>query len=70
MARVQSDQRELRDKVWSLAKSAAGKAKVLFHWGFIPLVIVLGMRSEPRPTLMQVLNPLAPPASTWRICDC
>ena len=29
-----------------------------FHYGFIPLVIVLGMRSEPRPKLMDLLSPM------------
>ena len=33
----------------------AGKA---FHFGFIPLVIVLGMRTEPRPKLVDLLTPM------------
>ena len=33
----------------------AGKA---FHFGFIPLVIVLGMRTEPRPKLIDLLTPM------------
>jgi hypothetical protein len=32
-----------------------GKA---FHFGFIPLVIVLGMRTEPRPKLIDLLTPM------------
>ena len=32
-----------------------GKA---FHLGFIPLVIVLGMRTEPRPKLVDLLTPM------------
>lgn len=34
------------------------KAKVITHWGFIPLVIVIGMNSEPKPTLYQLLSPV------------
>ena len=33
------------------------KAKVIVHWGFIPMVIVIGMNSEPKPTLSQLLSP-------------
>lgn len=33
------------------------KAKVVVHWGFIPMVIVIGMNSEPKPTLSQLLSP-------------
>ena len=30
-----------------------------FHWGFIPFVILLGMRSaEPRPKLLDLLTPM------------
>ncbi|KAL9235558.1 hypothetical protein vseg_010307 [Gypsophila vaccaria] len=37
---------------WSLKK-----AKVMVHYGYIPLIIVIGMRSEPRPSLYQLLSP-------------
>lgn len=30
----------------------------IFHYGFIPLIIILGMRTEPRPTLLQLLSPM------------
>ena len=30
----------------------------VFHYGFIPLIIILGMRTEPRPTLLQLLGPV------------
>ena len=29
-----------------------------FHVGFIPLVIILGMRTEPRPKLVDLLTPM------------
>ncbi|PWA53390.1 outer membrane translocase complex, subunit Tom7 [Artemisia annua] len=34
------------------------KAKVITHWGFIPLIIVIGMNTEPKPTLYQLLSPI------------
>ncbi|XP_065875089.1 mitochondrial import receptor subunit TOM7-1-like [Euphorbia lathyris] len=34
------------------------KAKVATHYGFIPLVIVIGMNSEPKPQLFQLLTPV------------
>ncbi|CAN1150625.1 Mitochondrial import receptor subunit TOM7-1 [Linum perenne] len=35
---------------WSLHK-----AKVVVHYGFIPLIIYIGMNSEPKPQLYQLL---------------
>ncbi|KAJ1620484.1 hypothetical protein T492DRAFT_1077648 [Pavlovales sp. CCMP2436] len=29
-----------------------------FHYGFIPFVIIVGMRTEPRPTLLQLIQPM------------
>uniref|UniRef100_A0A803M9X9 Mitochondrial import receptor subunit TOM7-1 n=1 Tax=Chenopodium quinoa TaxID=63459 RepID=A0A803M9X9_CHEQI len=37
---------------WSLKK-----AKVVTHYGLIPLIIYIGMNSEPKPTLSQLLSP-------------
>ncbi|KAI4356927.1 hypothetical protein L6164_000908 [Bauhinia variegata] len=34
------------------------KAKVITHYGFIPTIIVIGMCSEPKPTLFQLLSPV------------
>ena len=35
------------------------KAKVAAHWGFIPLIIVVGMNSgDPKPSLFQLLSPV------------
>ncbi|KAL4199106.1 hypothetical protein AMTRI_Chr03g143200 [Amborella trichopoda] len=33
------------------------KAKVVAHYGFIPLIIVIGMNSEPKPYLSQLVSP-------------
>ncbi|KAG2302794.1 hypothetical protein Bca4012_061124 [Brassica carinata] len=38
---------------WSLKK-----AKVATHYGFIPLIIVVGMNSDPKPHLFQLLSPV------------
>ncbi|CAN8230824.1 unnamed protein product [Cochlearia groenlandica] len=38
---------------WSLKK-----AKVVAHVGFIPLVIFVGMNSDPKPNLFQLLSPV------------
>ncbi|MQL77717.1 hypothetical protein Taro_010141 [Colocasia esculenta] len=43
-------------KVWTTW--GMKKAKVAAHWGFIPLVIVVGMNSEPKPQLFQLLSPV------------
>jgi import receptor subunit TOM7 len=44
-------------KEWSTLTMKA--AKVAAHWGFIPLIIVVGMRSgNPKPTLFQLLSPV------------
>ncbi|KAM6570594.1 hypothetical protein CsatB_018579 [Cannabis sativa] len=34
------------------------KAKVVVHYGFIPAVIIIGMNSEPKPHLSQLLSPV------------
>nr|XP_023923110.1 mitochondrial import receptor subunit TOM7-1-like [Quercus suber]POE97244.1 mitochondrial import receptor subunit tom7-1 [Quercus suber] len=43
-------------KEWSTW--ALKKAKVATHYGFIPLVIIIGMNSEPKPHLSQLLIPV------------
>ena len=39
------------DVAWTYAKPA-------IHWGFIPLIIVLGMQTDPKPSLAQLLGPM------------
>lgn len=34
------------------------KAKVATHYGFIPLIIIIGMNTEPKPQLSQLLSPV------------
>ncbi|CAH2048311.1 unnamed protein product [Thlaspi arvense] len=38
---------------WSLKK-----AKVATHYGFIPLIIIIGMSSDPKPDLFHLLTPV------------
>ncbi|KAJ8562423.1 hypothetical protein K7X08_011714 [Anisodus acutangulus] len=50
----------------------AKKAKVITHYGFIPLVIIIGMNSEPKPSLSQILSPVdndqvAGLAGVWKV---
>jgi import receptor subunit TOM7 len=34
------------------------KAKTATHYGFIPLIIFIGMQTEPKPQLSQLLSPV------------
>eukprot|EP01018_Ginkgo_biloba_P013283 Gb_21916 [translate_table: standard] len=34
------------------------KAKIGAHYGFIPFIIILGMNSNPKPHLFQLLSPV------------
>ncbi|XP_074350921.1 mitochondrial import receptor subunit TOM7-1-like [Apium graveolens] len=34
------------------------KAKVVAHYGFIPLIIVVGMNTDPKPSIAQLLSPV------------
>ncbi|KAL3830113.1 hypothetical protein ACJIZ3_018915 [Penstemon smallii] len=43
-------------KEWSTW--AMKKAKVITHYGFIPLVIIIGMNSDPKPSIAQLLSPV------------
>ncbi|GLU10508.1 hypothetical protein SLE2022_273040 [Rubroshorea leprosula] len=43
-------------KEWSTW--AMKKAKVVTHYGFIPLIIIVGMNSEPKPQPYQLLSPV------------
>ncbi|XP_004349015.2 hypothetical protein CAOG_02265 [Capsaspora owczarzaki ATCC 30864] len=46
---------ETKDKL----RKATDVAKTVVHWGFLPLVIYLGMTTgEPRPSLLTLVSPL------------
>ena len=51
-------------KTKKMIKSVFGVTKPLFHWGFIPFVIYLGLRKGgepgmPAPSLLSVVLPFA-----------
>ncbi|KAK8949467.1 Mitochondrial import receptor subunit TOM7-1 [Platanthera zijinensis] len=43
-------------KVWSTWTMK--RAKVVAHYGFIPLIILIGMNSDPKPHFSQLLSPV------------
>jgi hypothetical protein len=52
-------------KVTNAAQGAAdkvldvlGTVKPYVHYGFVPLVVFLGMRTEPRPSVWQLISPM------------
>lgn len=53
-----SEERSAAECVKEWSTWAMKKAKVITHYGFIPLVIIIGMNSEPKPHLSQLLTPV------------
>ncbi|KAF7820564.1 mitochondrial import receptor subunit TOM7-1 [Senna tora] len=53
-----SEERSTAQCVKEWSTWAMKKAKVITHYGFIPLVIIIGMNSEPKPHLSQLLSPV------------
>lgn len=45
----------LAQDYWGVALPYLTKA---FHYGFLPLIILLGMRGSPRPQLQDLINPV------------
>ncbi|KAL3534966.1 hypothetical protein ACH5RR_003427 [Cinchona calisaya] len=45
---------------WSLHK-----AKVVAHYGYIPLIIIIGMNSEPKPSWSQLFSPVITVRAAW-----
>ena len=39
-------------------KFAVQHGKAAFQYGFIPLIIIIGMNTDPKPTLFQLLSPM------------
>ncbi|KAI7882077.1 mitochondrial import translocase, subunit Tom7 [Lichtheimia hyalospora FSU 10163] len=45
-----------KESIWKVIDFS----KQVLHWGFIPVVIYLGMtRSNPKPSLLKLISPLA-----------
>ncbi|KAH7849510.1 hypothetical protein Vadar_018900 [Vaccinium darrowii] len=53
-----SEDRSLAKSVKEWTNWTMKKAKVITHYGFIPLVIIIGMNSDPKPSLSQLLSPV------------
>ncbi|KAK3414681.1 hypothetical protein EUGRSUZ_H00014 [Eucalyptus grandis] len=56
--------RAVEDDGWAVAQAikewsrwAMNKAKVITHYGFIPVVVIIGMNSELKPHLSRLLSP-------------
>ncbi|KAE9597841.1 hypothetical protein Lal_00013896 [Lupinus albus] len=52
------EDRTISESVKEWSTWAMRKAKVITHYGFIPLVIIIGMNSDPKPQLSQLLSPV------------
>lgn len=39
-------------------ETAFAAARPYFHYAYVPLIIYLGMRTEPRPSIFQIISPL------------
>uniref|UniRef100_A0A7N0TZA8 Mitochondrial import receptor subunit TOM7 n=1 Tax=Kalanchoe fedtschenkoi TaxID=63787 RepID=A0A7N0TZA8_KALFE len=52
------DEDSIATKFKELTNKTLKVAKVVAHYGFIPLVIYIGMQSEPKPTYFQLLSPV------------
>ncbi|OWM70559.1 mitochondrial import receptor subunit TOM7-1-like [Punica granatum] len=53
-----SEEESTMKKVKEWSTWTLKKAKVVVHYGFIPVVIIIGMNSEPKPQLYQLLTPV------------
>lgn len=47
-----------RLQVGDLVNLVGPTVQRIFHIGFIPLVIILGMQTEPKPKLVDLLTPM------------
>lgn len=57
-SKASSDEQSTSKIIKEWSTWAVKKAKVITHYGFIPLVIIIGMNSEPKPHLYQLLSPV------------
>ncbi|XP_052198676.1 mitochondrial import receptor subunit TOM7-1-like [Diospyros lotus] len=56
--RASEEERSVAKSVKEWTNWTMKKAKVITHYGFIPLVIIIGMNSEPKPSISQLLSPV------------
>ena len=55
--REEEDESKIYKSVKEWTKWSLKKGKVMVHFGLIPLIIYIGMNSEPKPSLSQLLSP-------------
>ncbi|KAK7318035.1 hypothetical protein RJT34_02732 [Clitoria ternatea] len=55
---VAPEDKSLNDSLREWTTWAMRKVKVITHYGFIPMIIVIGMNSDPKPQLSQLLSPV------------
>ncbi|XP_057549528.1 mitochondrial import receptor subunit TOM7-1-like [Amaranthus tricolor] len=55
--REEEDESKIYKSVKEWTNWSLKKGKVMVHFGLIPLIIYIGMNSEPKPSLSQLLSP-------------
>lgn len=53
-----AEDRSVIDSVKEWTTWGMKKTKVIAHYGFIPLIIIIGMNSDPKPQISQLLSPV------------
>ncbi|XP_050898475.1 mitochondrial import receptor subunit TOM7-1 [Lathyrus oleraceus] len=53
-----SEDRSLLDSAKEWTTWGLKKTKVIAHYGFIPLIIIVGMNTDPKPQISQLLSPV------------
>ncbi|CAM8990121.1 unnamed protein product [Rhodiola kirilowii] len=53
-----ADEESMAKRFKDLTNKTLKVVKVVAHYGFIPMVIYIGMQSEPKPTCFQLLSPV------------
>lgn len=59
-----SEEKSMIDSFKEWSTWTMKKAKVVTHYGFIPLIIIIGMNSDPKPQVYQLLSPVWSPYLT------
>ncbi|CAO2840433.1 unnamed protein product [Amaranthus hypochondriacus] len=55
--REEEDESKIYKSVKEWTNWSLKRGKVIVHYGLIPLIIYIGMNSEPKPSLSQLLSP-------------
>lgn len=57
-SKKKAEDRSVIDSVKEWTTWGMKKTKVIAHYGFIPLIIIIGMNSDPKPQISQLLSPV------------